>query len=265
MASQARAPLLTITMLLALWNPAQADVMLTLDFNVDGVLPSAEGWTYVGDPTESAVFSVSAGQLHMDTFSLGSVDDAEYMQPQQGDYDVTLDLAFESRLRVNEIGTGPSVGFGVNDRTGTETGSVIYYLQQDAIWFFNDNTFIPFDPLDGEFHTFLLTTDGLARTFSLFVDGDLVKTGIIGTAIFVDPFSIFFGDGSTGAESDSNVDFDYVRYLNGTAAAVPEPSSLILSAIGSVGFVGVLWRRRKEGGIIRPNPHRQVRSAQRNA
>jgi hypothetical protein len=83
-----------------------AQTSINLEFNTDGVLPSAsDGFQYVtggnpGEPTfgapEATVFSVSGGLLHMNTAALGTNMGFAYYQ-RAGLFDPTKDLLIEMR------------------------------------------------------------------------------------------------------------------------------------------------------------------------
>jgi len=213
-----------------------------LEFNQDGVLPSSQGFTYetgFGGPVldEKSVFSVTGGSLHMNT--LGTSGVAIYSLPQGGAmaYKASSDASLEWSMRGNSIG---QVGFSVllNDGVGPAKGNIYVEFSFGSTIQFDtraQNTpggslsSIPFNSVDGLFHTYRLTTSAADGSFKFFIDPSVnpnpVKTGSLGpgSTLTDSPESIYFGDATTSG-GDASVVLDYIRFVN-----VPEPGVCMLA------------------------------------
>src|SRR5262249_42582556 len=114
-------------------------------------------------------------------------------------------------------------------------GNVYVYFSPQSIWFYLDDSRVPYQPADGLFHTYLLTASGANRSFQFFVDGTLIKSGIVGPGESAYPHSIFFGDDSSGGDA-ATLDVDYVRYTNGGQPDLIATSLAWNTAQGGVDF-----------------------------
>jgi hypothetical protein len=69
-------------------------------------------------------------------------------------------------------------------------------------------------------------------------NASLNETGILGPGSYLFTATVF-SDGNETSPGSANVDFTF------TVAAIPEPSSVVLLAIGCVGLGGYGWRRKR--------------------
>src|SRR5215813_10034376 len=85
-----------------------AQTSVLLDFNTDGVLPSAQGFTYLSNglpqfgtqgAPEASVYSVSGGLLHLNTAALGSSMGTAYYEAANL-FDQSKDLLIEFRMQL---------------------------------------------------------------------------------------------------------------------------------------------------------------------
>lgn len=178
-----------------------------LEFDQDGVLPSAQGFTYAFAPpaTEGTYFQVSGGMLHLNT--LGSNAVAGYFIPDAFDPDVELTLEFRMQVlpgtepfgvdfEVSDDVTGRDFEFGFTD------GGVLLPPPP------NSRPLLPFD-VAGGFHTYRVHVDGGSSVYQLTIDGVPAASATVSGG---DPQHrrLVFGD-LTG-DYDGAADIDYIRY-----------------------------------------------------
>lgn len=97
--------------------------------------------------------------------------------------------------------------------------------------------------LDSDFHTLrlLINSDTGTDSIDAYLDGVLVKSGWEGVASS-DPQVLRIGDWSGSAVQTGQIDYDYISWTHGgLIPPIPEPSSVVLSALGIL----VLTRRRQ--------------------
>ncbi|MFL5382544.1 MAG: hypothetical protein ACJ8GN_08550 [Longimicrobiaceae bacterium] len=180
---------------------------VALEFDQDGVLPSAQGFTYDFAPPESegTYFQVSGGMLHMNT--LGSNAVAAYSIPDAFDPDVELTLEF--RVRVLP-GTEPfGVDFVVSDditgrdfEFGFTSGGVLLPPPP------NSRPLLPFD-VTGDFHTYHVHVDGGSSVYQLTIDGVPAASATVSGG---DPVHRLFQFGDLTGDYDGAADIDFIRY-----------------------------------------------------
>jgi len=230
---------------------APTTLIKSLDFNVDGVLPSAEpDIDYAPNPfgiAEQSVYSVHNGWLHQDTMGLIGWTNYESLHNQFSHADA---ITMEARLRINRIEATPFPGqyegggayFGVYD------GAYEYQLLFDENGVFSGTATgidrVPFNT--SGFHTYRLTTPGNSNRYDLFIDGQHVRTWFAGS-YYLNGYA--WGDGRSTFGNGANVDWDYLRVWRG--ASSPRPLW--------TGNAGTSWNDpgNWDGGVV-PNANDDV-------
>ena len=183
-------------------------VGIRFDFNIDGVLPSAEGGAmYIGggNTSEAASFVVSGGILTMDTLQYGGDAFASYEVSDVADS--TCNLVIEWSMHVAPVAQGLQ-GNVVDVSDGTHRW--FFYIRRDAIV-----TFPPGQPIDILYG--LDTTDGQhiyrvesppnSSAYDLYVDGVLRASG--NAEATNAPNRLIFGD-TQGASGSTISWWDYL-------------------------------------------------------
>ena len=201
----------SLIILAALFGPPSAKAVagdpVTLAFNS---LPSAQGWTYIdggsGVP-EASVFSVNGNMLHMDTIGVGNTG---IVYQRFGAVDPAIPFTLTVRARVNAYEeANPALdnphGFSIAVYTGSEGYEVGIspkrILAGDAPYLISTAVDVT------QFHDYRIESTG-GGSFELFVDD--VSLGTALTTIAVGPNSLYFGDGTAGANAD--VDISYYSF-----------------------------------------------------
>lgn len=204
-----------------LQSAEEANCIVNLGFDQDGVLPSSQGLTYSSGPAtpESSVFSASSGLLHVD--STGTPDAAWYQLLNA--YDPTKDFTLEFRMQVfpgtDLYGIAFEVSDNVSDFEFGFSSSGISLPPTPA-----GRPFLPFNTTDG-FHTYKVFSPGGTASYQLFIDGVLVASNIV-SAAGGDPGQRFiFGDGTGGGSGRADIDF--VRYCQASSVCVAPPSGMV--------------------------------------
>ena len=189
---------------------------INLDFNS---LPSAQGWTYDGDPEESTAASVDGTMLDLSTIALGEVG-ANYRLANALDENMLTTLRLRARVAEYEQISSGSFGLGFN--VGIADGNWVWLLH------FTDNDVFQFGGSvvnvdTSMFHDYRLEMrpNGSA---SLFIDGMLRDTGM-GNAVAFN--RINFGD-STDFE---NTAVEITEFS--ITQRVPEPATSLLFLMAS--------------------------------
>jgi len=215
---------------------AGAVTIKNLEFNVDGVLPSAEpdiDLQNSSSQTETSVYSVSGGLLEQSTFGIG-VGNVSYLFPNLsltgGGLDPTLTTIMTARLSISQIEGNAGAFFQAFD--GVYRYSVFFQTGGANILFASGQIFVPIADLSVS-HVYRIESPGSSNVIQFFVDGVLkLTTTAVGSS-----FNGFgFGDGVTGSGNNADASWDFVR-----VSQVPEPSTGALLAIG----LAAMARRRR--------------------
>lgn len=95
------------------------------------------------------------------------------------------------------------------------------------------------------FHVFRMALNPVSNAYDVWRDGVLVGSSL--PDVFNPSLNgldrLYLGDVSPS--TDGVTRWDYVRFTSGYYAPVPEPSTLILLSIGTIGLLAYAWRRRK--------------------
>ena len=204
---------LAILLATSLATSAFAGVIQQLDFTQDDVLPSAQPDIVFHNNTgsaETALYSVSAGQLHQRTIDVDG--NASYLSPNAsltgGPFDATRTVSMVARVRVVSIGSGANqVAGGAYFQVCDGANSLTVAFQPGGLQVPHLSGTPEFVPLDiTSFHTYQLVSPGNSPEVRLFVDGVLSFSGIA-PASALNGFD--FGDGMSehGAEADAYWDF----------------------------------------------------------
>jgi hypothetical protein len=197
---------------------AQAGVIKNLEFNVNGVLPSAEPdiEVFVSSGLESARFSVAGGFLEQTTFGVGAMN-ASYGFPNVslvgGGLDPTLNTIMEARLAISSI-EGNS-GAYIQAFDGANRYLVFFEAGGLLVSTAGGNASVPVADIS-VFHTYRFESPGNSGALGVYVDNVLVY----GTqATLTSPLNGFgFGDGSSSAGDNADVSWDFVRVSQEAAA-----------------------------------------------
>ena len=222
---------------------SQAAVIKHLEFNVDGVLPSADPQIELFNNTgqlETTIFSVTGSILQQRTFSVNG--NATYAFPNvavgSGGLDASQNLSLEARLRINAIngvGGAFSQAFDGSNRytVNFEVGTVRIFhgasqFQEIAL------------DID-QFHTYRIDSGGGSGDFDFYIDNALTFSGTaVGSALN----GMNFGDGTTSAGNGANVDWDFVRLSQSEIVSVSAPHAGLFLA-GGIAFASFGRRLRR--------------------
>jgi len=226
---------------------AQADIVKSFEFDVDGELPSTDPdimyCSGSGGLPESSAFSVSGGFLHQDLQSL-DVGHSYMFGPdctaQNGSVDPTKFFFMEARVQLS-VATGNTAAY-------IQVGDGIYryelLLSEGNGVQVNTATgpqFISVDVLQP--HTYSIESPGSSSTMHVYVDGNLELTA----NAYSNSANFFaWGGGASGDNSTSNGDWDFVHFSNwsisiacgGDAYVRDYPAEM---NYGSVPYLRVEW------------------------
>jgi hypothetical protein len=191
-----------------------AETSIMLDFNTDGVLPSAQGFEYIstglsGEGThgapEASVFSVSGGLLHMNTAALGQSMGTAYYQAA-GLFDPAKDLLIEFRMQLFGDSTrnfgifalAPDLTFA---GASFESGAIFAY----------PSIFTAPDP--SAFHIYRIFYHSASRAYDFFIDGALIGTQQY-VYVGAEPNLLQFGDLTAHFGFNGHADIDYIKIQN---------------------------------------------------
>jgi len=224
---------------LALSDAPAARAGFAFDFGTNPALPSAPGLAYVGGSgsvPESSVFSLSGGQLHLDT--TGYARDVYAYYEVAGGYSSTMDAQLTTRVRVgaaNQYGTGFAFYDNVVEFSLIVTRTGWFFYGTGVSGTFADPT---------AFHAFDLQSFALTNSYTLRVDGVLAASGTR-FAGYGGPASVYFGD-PTPTGGNTVADISYLTYdarLPTAAQATPVPPTALAASV--VGLLAALAGARR--------------------
>ncbi len=214
--------LLTAIVLLAV-PIAHSAVIMDLEFDIDGRLPSAEQNVVYCTPTglpESNFYSVSGGQLHQRTFTT----DGNFSYLWRDCFetngalnlDPALDLAMEAGLAIQRV-AGIGCYFQAFDRRYRYTAffvpSGVQVLRAGGL------VLIPVNVTN--YHTYRFEVPAASGIVRYFVDGSLVLEGCAAVETNYNGFG--WGDGVGDPGNGADADWDFVRVSQGPALVSPPP------------------------------------------
>lgn len=208
----------------------------TVGFNS---LPTAQGWTYVGNVPEANVFSLAGGVLSQN--SIGTPD-RNYYQLSAIDPSLPFSVSFRGRMLQEEFGT-PVSGFGF--------GVEVDLLSQTFIMGLGTTRIVAIQPggssvittsIDtSQFHDYLFTGNPANSSWQAFVDGTLIGSGTARLGEFGPAATISFGDLSSAV----NARGEWTQFA---FTQVPEPSTVAFAGLGALALltrlIGARHKRR---------------------
>ena len=210
---------LVVLALVGLSATSPGQLALNLEFNQDGVLPSSDINVNLHNNSglpESSVYSVSGGLLEQRSFNING--NVSYNIFEQGttnpDVSVSLGTVLEARLKVLAIQGSGGAYFQAGD--GTNRYSALFTPVGVEVLTPTGNVSVPVDV--SQFHTYRIESPPNSDAVTLFVDGVQMFSG---TAASTSSKFIGWGDGVTPAGNGADVDWEYVRFSNGTATYSP--------------------------------------------
>jgi hypothetical protein len=239
-----------IAITLALASEARATT-INLSFNS---LPSAQGFTYITDgPLESSVAHVNGSELFFNTLGTG-VSEPVYLANSV--VNTTDPFVLGVRLKVDGTegidAAGPQFyGFAMEVRTAAPNqeyefgfGSGFVSNESGAGGAVKQSVAVD----TSQFHTYVLSAVP-GGPFNFFIDGTLVLTGgpcvVCGNPVD----GVEFGD-EGGFNNNASVEVACLSYSQPgrdlsacSAAAVPEPATMTLTALGFAALTRT-WRKR---------------------
>ena len=223
--------------------PARATIIKNYEFNIDGILPSAEPDITLANNTgnpENAIFSVSDGLLKQRTFAVNG--NASYSYPNialgGGSLDSSQSLSMEARVRILQIEGSTGAFFQVLDGTSRYR----FAFTETGVELLSNGGFHQIDLDTSVFHTYRLDSGGGTSAFDFYVDNVLTYSGNAFPAGGLNGFN--FGDGITESGAGADADWDFVRLSQPAAeASIPEPGMVIIMGFG-LAYLGLTRRKR---------------------
>jgi hypothetical protein len=211
---------------------------IALDMNS---LPSAQGWTYVGNVLESNAFSVSGGILHQNTIDPNGNSETAAYYIQNANL-VNSSFVFNMVARLNsEQFTGPANAYAcdVQINTGSEYigfGLGARHIQVIAGISNSQGHEIAYDT--SQFHDYTVAFNSNTNIWTLSADGTLIATEPAMPNATGMTNVISFGDGTAGP--NANADYASFSFVQGDATPIPPTVWLFGS-----GLAGLLVLKRK--------------------
>lgn len=226
--------------------PSNAALVKNYEFNVDGVLPSADPQTSFFNNTaqpEAVLYSVSGGLLEQRTLAVNG--NASYSLPNNaltgGGLSAGDSFSIEARLRVLGIGGLGGAFFQLFD--GANRFSVFFDAGEVNVLGTTGWNAISLDI--SEFHTYRLESLGNSAAYDFYIDGALALSATASVNTSLNGFN--FGDGITDPGVGANADWDYLRVSQplSEVSPVPEPAAALALGVGLVTFSMVRRRRSR--------------------
>lgn len=243
-----RVLLVTLAAVACLATPAWCGVV-AYDASL-GALPEVSGWTYMDLAPSAQVPVVSAGVL----LSRATTNpDARWWQRSDLAFGFRTGFAMEIVLRAvtstynNNIGDGTQRSGYYLDATDSLGRRLSLGIARAGLTLNTDNVLSPTNgiplihPVDDAFHLYRVAV--IADSAILSVDGARVGATVLGGTGGGDPNLIYFGDGTSAAASE--VEIQRVRYGDAAATAavgaeaVAAPNGLRIAALASPNRHGV--------------------------
>ncbi|MEK9645134.1 MAG: hypothetical protein VW547_06270 [Alphaproteobacteria bacterium] len=233
-----------LSLLSAVFVPtAEAGLVKNFEFNVDGVLPSAEPDTTLANKSgfpEASLYSISGGLLPQLPISVNG--NISYGVPNAflsgGTLAPTRGFSLEARLRVLDIDGLGGAFFQAFD--GAHRYSA--FFGPGAVQVLGATGFDAFATDLTEFHTYRLETGVNTNAFDLYIDGILTHSDVAGANSLVKGFN--FGDGITDPGVGADAHRDFVRFSQPIAeTAVSEPDATLIFSVALIELARVRRRR----------------------
>lgn len=193
---------------------ARAEIVKSFEFDVDGVLPSADPEIeYFNDGfavTEAEVFSVSGGVLKQRSLAFDggygySFPDASLTG---GGIDATQSFSMEARLKVLAIEGTDGAFFEVFD--GANGYGPLFMATGEARFFVASGVETVVLPDITQFHIYRVESEANSAAFNFYVDGELVFSGIAQSITVLNGFD--WGDGLSSPGNGADADWDFVKF-----------------------------------------------------
>ncbi|MDX2036913.1 MAG: PEP-CTERM sorting domain-containing protein [Isosphaeraceae bacterium] len=234
--------LLAIALVSGSGSTALAGNAFSLDYNTLTVLPSQTGQglvygTSFPNPAETTAFRVQDKALRLFTPSGFSWDPSAYYQLANG-YDSSIDVEITVRARVLD-GSLDALYFYFGDNRfvgGFGIGPSRFGLP-------GVGNFIDFGVDPKVYHDYRYFSKGGSGKFTLSIDDREVYAGNLLQVTSGNSYAAFGHFGSTSASGYVTADIAKIRYDNTGVAAVPEPSTIGLAALGAVAGLATARRR----------------------
>ena len=213
---------------------ANAAVPFLFEFNTNGILPSAQGATYVGTGAESAVFQVTNGLLRQNTTVLPQNGGGYYEITNR--FEHTLPTVMEWRCQVLNVTCGPGGGYCGKAQTVFLHGNGLdfgFFIQPGQVEFWNGSnnySTLVVTNTTNAMHTYRVEIPALQSNFSFYVDGVLLVSNHPARVADNQTSFFYWGDG-TPTGGNAAVDWDFVRLYQ----TPPIPPSINLESFQGEG------------------------------
>jgi hypothetical protein len=201
----------------------------TLDFNFVAGDGSAT--------TDGSVLRIINGKANGAAFF--NSGNAGQLWPAQG-FSYANGYTLEAKLKIISQDTGADAVFSlVAIPSGTSNFAALGVGSTKSEWAGTSWTQTNTDA----FHVFRVAQSPGAASYTVWRDGVVLSTELGAALVYSQGPQLYFGDGAS--TYGGTVDVDYLRLTTGAYAPTPEPSTMVLLAMGLVGLLAYAWRKRK--------------------